>query len=261
MQQEILSRLDEIEKQENVVIFYACESGSRAWGFSSKDSDYDVRFLYLHPQDWYLAIDTEEKRDVIERPLVNVLDSILDINGWDLKKALKLLRKSNPPLLEWLNSPIIYREKYKITTKIREIIPQYYSQVACTYHYLNMAKGNFREYLQGEIVWLKKYFYVLRPLLAINWLENKSDLVPLEFDILVECVKSPELLEAIANLLERKKQGQELDRAPKIKVISDFIESELKRITAKTIAESKPKSDVEGLNNLFRMALVEAFHV
>lgn len=225
-------------------------------GFSSQDSDYDVRFLYVHPQDWYLAIDAGEKRDVIERPLLKVEDSVLDINGWDLKKALKLLRKSNPPLLEWLNSPIIYRESSIITSKIREIIPQYYSPVACTYHYLNMARGTFREYLVGDLVWLKKYFYALRPLLAIAWLEHESDPVPLEFDILVErCIKSPELLEAIAILLQHKKQGQELDRAPKIPVISDFIESELTRITAKTITETRSKSDIEDLNHLFRMAL------
>jgi uncharacterized protein len=254
MRQEILSQLEEIEKQKNVIIFYACESGSRAWGFSSKDSDYDVRFLYIHPQDWYLSIDAEDKRDVIECPIVNDLD----INGWDLRKALKLLRKSNPPLLEWLNSPIIYKEKFAIAHKIREIIPQYYSKVACSHHYLHMAQGTFREYLKGDIVRAKKYFYVLRPLLAINWLENESDLVPLEFSVLVKrCVKSPDLEEAIADLLERKQQGHELDREPKIKVISDFVESELERIEIKITNQNMPKPDIEGLNNLFRKALVE----
>jgi hypothetical protein len=101
MQNAIISKLDEIETRENVLIFYACESGSRAWGFPSSDSNYDIRFLYLRPKDWYLSIDSG--RDVIELP---ILDS-LDINGWDLKKALGLLMKSNPSLLEWLDSPIV----------------------------------------------------------------------------------------------------------------------------------------------------------
>ncbi len=167
--EEILARLGDIEKEENVTIFYACESGSRAWGFPSEDSDYDVRFLYLRPRDWYLSIDVEEKRDVIERPI----SEMLDISGWDLRKALKLLRKSNPPLLEWLNSPTVYQQDFTITDKIKELVPEYYSPIACLHHYLHMAQGNYREYLKGEIVWVKKYFYVLRPLLAINWIEKE----------------------------------------------------------------------------------------
>ena len=106
MKSRILSHLREIETTENVRIVYACESGSRAWGFPSADSDYDVRFLYVHPLEWYLSVDV--KRDVIERPL----QGGLDISGWDLKKALQLFRKSNPPLLEWLGSPIVYLEQY-----------------------------------------------------------------------------------------------------------------------------------------------------
>ncbi|HEX7295435.1 MAG TPA: nucleotidyltransferase domain-containing protein, partial [Pyrinomonadaceae bacterium] len=208
-------------------MFYACESGSRAWGFPSEDSDYDVRFLYLRSRDWYLSIDLEEKRDVIERPISNMLD----ITGWDLRKALKLLRKSNPPLLEWLNSPIVYQQRFTIAERIRQLVPEFYSPMACWHHYLHMAEGNCREYLKGEIVWVKKYFYVLRPLLAINWIETESDVVPMEFGALVErCVKSAELKEAIETLLERKRRGQELDREPRIPAISNFIDSELERL-------------------------------
>jgi len=251
--EEILSRLDEIEKEEKVTIFYACESGSRAWGFPSKDSDYDVRFLYLRSPDWYLSIDVEEKRDVIERPISNMLD----ISGWDLRKALKLLHKSNPPLLEWLNSPIVYQQKLTIVERIRELVPEYYSPIACLHHYRHMAEGNYREYLKGEIVWVKKYFYVLRPLLAINWIEKKSNVVPMEFGVLVEhCVKSAKLKEAIEELLERKRKGHELDREPRIPAISDFVESELERL-GNTEIESKSKTSIEKLNELFRAALNE----
>jgi hypothetical protein len=181
MKQEILARLSHLEQEEGVRILYACESGSRAWGFPSTDSDYDVRFIYLQPQDWYLSIDLEKKRDVIERPI----NDQIDLNGWDLRKALWLYRKSNPPLLEWLGSPIIYLEKYSTASQLRTLAPEYYSPKACMYHYLHMARGNYREYLKGERVWIKKYFYILRPLLAINWLEKEMGIVPTEFRKLV----------------------------------------------------------------------------
>jgi predicted nucleotidyltransferase len=103
MREKIHAYLRDIETREEIRILYACESGSRAWGFPSIDSDYDVRFIYLHPRDWYLSIDLQQKRDVIECSV----DHHLDINGWDLRKALQLLRKGNPPLMEWLGSPIV----------------------------------------------------------------------------------------------------------------------------------------------------------
>jgi predicted nucleotidyltransferase len=161
IQEQIHVALNTIERDEDVHIFYACESGSRAWGFPSADSDYDVRFLYIHPTPWYLSIDIETRRDVIERPI----NDQLDVVGWDLRKALKLFRKSNPPLLEWLTSPIVYTERFGIAEQLRQLVPTYYSPTASFYHYLHMAQGNFRDYLRGEMVWIKKYFYVLRPYL------------------------------------------------------------------------------------------------
>ena len=156
IKREIQERLQQVEEDEKVFIFYACESGSRAWGFPSLDSDYDIRFLYIHPKKWYLSID--EKRDVIERRI----SDLIDLSGWDIRKALRLFRKSNPPLLEWLNSPIVYQQRLHIVDKIKALMPDYYYPKSCLYHYRHMAEGNFREYLKGEIVWIKKYFYVLR---------------------------------------------------------------------------------------------------
>ena len=188
MRQIINSRLAEIEVNQNIKIVYACESGSRAWGFPSANSDYDVRFIYIRPLDWYLSIN--EKRDVIEYPL----EAELDINGWDLKKALKLLQKTNPPLLEWLGSPIVYLEKSNVAQNMRQLAKEYSLPSVCLYHYLHMARGNFREYLQGDIVWVKKYFYVLRPLLAMIWIENGLGIVPTDFNVVVEKLQlDPEL--------------------------------------------------------------------
>jgi hypothetical protein len=132
----IISELEKIEKNEQIKILFAVESGSRAWGFPSKDSDYDVRFVYIHPIEWYLSID--EKRDVIEYPVNN----LLDFSGWDIRKALKLFKKSNPPIMEWLSSPIVYLNKFAFMEQLRSIRDYYFSPKASIYHYLHMAKGN-----------------------------------------------------------------------------------------------------------------------
>ena len=249
---EILERLQQIEEEENVVIFLAVESGSRAWGFPSKDSDYDVRFLYVHPPEWYLSIDMELRRDVIERPI----NDSLDISGWDLRKGLQLLRKSNPPLLEWLVSPIIYREKKEITEKMRELLPIYYSPRASLYHYLSMAKGNYREYLQGETVRTKKYFYVLRPLLAIKWIEADIGPVPMQFQHLVDrLLPNGPLRAEIDLLLTRKMSGEELDKEPRIPLLNNFIEEELSRMESVHVDHVSPKPEIESLNEFFRWVI------
>jgi predicted nucleotidyltransferase len=254
MEEIISSHLREIEISEKVKIVYACESGSRAWGFPSMDSDYDVRFLYLRPVEWYLSID--EKRDVIERPV----NAGLDINGWDLKKALQLFRKSNPPLLEWLGSPIIYLERYSVVAQMRELTSVYYSPSACLYHYLHMARGNFREYLKGEEVWVKKYFYVLRPILAMNWIEKELGVVPTDFNVLVgELITEPKLKTEVHHLLAAKHAGAELDRAPRNEPISRFIERELERLETYEITNHKRPAFADKLDELFRASLVEVW--
>lgn len=252
MKEKIVENLQRIETQDNVVIFYACESGSRAWGFPSKDSDFDVRFLYVRPVDWYLSI--VEKRDVIERPLTDQLD----INGWDLKKALGLFRKSNPPLLEWLDSPIIYQEKFSVAAQMRELAKTYYSPSACVYHYLHMAQGNVREYLKGERVWVKKYFYVLRPILAIKWIEQGYGVAPTSFGTLLErIIPSGELKDKVNELIEQKSRGDELDYGDRIPVISDFITAELARLEEDQKQYKNNPAPTLVLDDLFRMALRE----
>ncbi|MBN1430995.1 MAG: nucleotidyltransferase domain-containing protein [Anaerolineae bacterium] len=252
MQERIQQVLTDIEQKANVRIVYACESGSRAWGFPSANSDYDVRFIYLRPKHWYLSIDVEHHRDVIEQPISDQLD----INGWDLRKALKLFRKSNPPLLEWLHSPIIYLDDYSVADDLRKLLPVYYSPIASFYHYLHMAKGNLRDYLQGDIVWVKKYFYVLRPLLAMKWIEEGRGIVPMAFDTLVQEVVGDEAVrQEITNLLERKKRGDELAREPRIPIISDFIEREIEQFKAEAVTPDQNRRSIETLDELFRQVL------
>ena len=250
----ILGLLQEIEKENNVCIFYACESGSRAWGFPSTDSDYDVRFLYIHPIEWYLSID--KKRDVLEKPITDEID----ITGWDIKKTLQLFKKSNPGLLEWLRSPIVYSEKYNVSQKLRELLPEYYSPVACLYHYLHMAKGNYKEYLKGDTVWIKKYFYILRPILACLWIEKNLGPVPVEFEIMVNrLVNDYNLKQEIDKLLVKKRQGEELSWGPQIPVINGFIKNELQRLEILKLDYEKHRTHNELLNKLFRASLNEVW--
>jgi len=254
MKQKIISRLQEIEEKERIRILYACESGSRAWGFPSSDSDYDVRFLYLHPVERYLSI--KKRRDVIECPITE----LLDINGWDLQKALLLLRKSNPPLLEWLGSPIIYLEKYSIAAQMRALASQYYSAAASAYHYLHMARRNYRDYLKGERVWIKKYFYVLRPILAVKWIEQGMGIVPTEFDVLVDSlVTDTKLKKEIVALIEAKRKGEELDHGPRIAPISDFLEQELDRFEQYKPDLEKHSVPMGELDKIFFSALREVW--
>ncbi|WP_152397487.1 nucleotidyltransferase domain-containing protein [Paenibacillus guangzhouensis] len=256
MNTRILQELRNIEQEENVRILYACESGSRAWGFPSQDSDYDVRFIYLRPVDWYLSI--FDKRDVIERPI----NDLLDINGWDLRKALNLFRKSNPPLLEWLQSPIQYMEQYTVTEQIRRISPLSFSPKSCMYHYLNMAKGNYRDYLQGDQVKIKKYFYVLRPILACAWIERYDDMPPIAFDTLVERLLpgDGELYQFIQQLLIRKKAGEELDYEPRIHLLNTFIEEHISHFEQKAAALKAAEGTLDDqLDALFRAALTEVW--
>ena len=247
----IEAALNAIERDEGVRVLYACESGSRAWGFESADSDFDVRFLYRHPTAWYLRV--LPGRDVIERPV----DEGLDLSGWDLRKALRLLGRSNPPLLEWLRSPIVYREVESATRRLRALIPEHYSPVACFLHYLHMAQGNFREYLRGEEVWVKKYFYVLRPVLACHWIERGLGAVPMELSTLIErLVEDPRLRADIDALLAAKRAGQELDRGPRIGSISEFLEGELERL-ASVRPERAEKKDPRLLDRTFLEILRE----
>jgi predicted nucleotidyltransferase len=247
----IKSELVRIEAVEQVTVLHACESGSRAWGFESDDSDYDVRFLYLRRTPWYLTI--QKKRDVIEVPI----DDELDISGWDVTKALELLRKSNPPLLEWLQSPIIYMQTSSFANRLRDLMSEYYSPISCLYHYLHMAQNNYRKYLKDETVWIKKYFYVLRPVLACLWIEQGHGVVPIEFGKLVERVIAEPILKAeIDGLLKLKRAGAELDQGPKKPVISAFLERELARLPTVIPANPQPH-DPDSLDQLFADVLRE----
>ncbi|ARA77965.1 nucleotidyltransferase [Pectobacterium brasiliense] len=210
--------LQDVEERYQVKVLYACESGSRVWGFSSPDSDYDVRFLYVHRPEWYLRV--EPQRDVIELPI----DDELDVCGWEWRKALGLLKRANPTLIEWLDSPVVYQEDRETTFALRAAVPKWFSPSKARWHYLSMARKNFRGYLQDETVRLKKYFYVLRPLLAVRWIEAGKGMPPMRFSqLLAGTVDDPYLLAEIHQLLEIKQRSGEAEYGPRREVIHAFI--------------------------------------
>jgi predicted nucleotidyltransferase len=239
--------LAQVEADRDVRVLFACESGSRAWGFASRDSDYDVRFLYVHQRDWYLSV--EDRRDVVELPLAENLD----VSGWELRKALRLLRKSNPPLMEWLRSPVVYQYDPAFVAQFGALATEFYSPRRCFRHYLHMAFGNWRDYLRDrELVSLKKYLYVFRPLLACRWIERMGSQVPMQFARLVDGVLYETVVRnALDELVARKQAGEELDVAPPVAVLSHFIEHELARLE-RLADPDDAAGDVETLNGFFR---------
>lgn len=246
---DILARLRRAEEEHDVRVLLAVESGSRAWGFASPNSDYDARFIYVHRRDWYLSVGLEEQRDVIEYPIVDEID----INGWDLRKALRLFWKSNPAFVEWIQSPIIYREEGDFAASVRGMLKQVYSCEKGIYHYRSMAKTNYRGYLRADLVPLKKYFYVLRPLLAVRWLETYGTAAPIEFSRLLTLIEGERpLFKAIEELLEIKRGAPELGLSPQIPAIHAFIERELERLEQLAPARPARGDVVPGLSRLFR---------
>jgi predicted nucleotidyltransferase len=224
---EILRRIRLAEEEHGVRVLLAVESGSRAWGFESPNSDYDARFIYAHARDWYLSVGLEERRDVIEYPIVDDID----LNGWDVRKALRLFWKSNPAFVEWIQSPIIYAERDKFAENVRALLPAVYSCESGVHHYRSMAKTNFRGYLKADVVPLKKYFYVLRPLLAVRWLERYESAAPIEFERLLHLIDDQRGLVAdIEALLQRKRSAPEMGVEPPVPSINAFIEQELERL-------------------------------
>lgn len=222
------SGLSSIEDERGVTILYACESGSRAWGFESKDSDYDVRFIYVHYPTYYLSI-AEKRKDTIE-----IMDENIDYVGWELRKALRLFRKSNPNLYEWLTSPVKYLERGPTYGWLQDIMPTYFSPRRAMYHYYHMARGNFRDYLQGDTVWTKKYFYVLRPILACLHIERGMGMPPVLFDDLVDSViANTEVAGWARTLVGYKREGLELRHGPRVEVLHEFILHHLKRLESK----------------------------
>ena len=219
---EILGKLDQIEKECGVRILFACESGSRVWGFASKDSDYDVRYVYVRPMESYITI--TDRKDEIR----GEADPLFDFAGWDITKTLRLLAKSNPSLGEWLNTDLLYRSDPAAHQILKDTYNENFSPGTLYEHYRSMASGIWHRELAGKEISGKQYLYATRALLATNWLVGQKSFPPLLFDTLLAGTSvSSEVAREIAGLLEKKRAGGEMGPQPRIPLIDDFIKAQL----------------------------------
>ncbi|MEB0263599.1 MULTISPECIES: nucleotidyltransferase domain-containing protein [unclassified Mucilaginibacter] len=217
----IKHELEELEIKYSIKVLYACESGSRAWGFKSPDSDFDVRFIYARNTNDYLSI--TELKDVIDLPI----NDLLDIGGWDVKKSLKLFLKSNSPLYEWLQSPIIYKDDSGFATEVRFLMHNYYSLRSGGNHYLSMAINTVNNDLQGGEVKIKRYFYALRSTLACKWIIEKQEVPPMEFEKLRILVDDEIFQASIDDLLKLKAVSDEKTLIKQVPVVNKWLNDTL----------------------------------
>ncbi|GAA4047932.1 nucleotidyltransferase domain-containing protein [Hymenobacter glaciei] len=253
MQTRIQTALRQLETTHGIRILYACESGSRAWGFPSPDSDYDVRFIYCHAPAWYLTLD--EGPDTLNFPV----DDELDLAGWELRKALRLLRGSNASLFEWLQSPIVYHEALDFRARLAPLLPGAFNLKAGLHHYLGQLRRGVEEDLTGDDVRLKRLFYALRSALAARWIRERHSVPAMEFALLRELL--PAALETeVAALLAAKASANEKTRVRQPAVLPNFLQEELAAGQAAREILPVPRSTSAAgeLDALFRALLAEA---
>ena len=242
----IKEKLTELERDNKIKILYACESGSRAWGFPSTDSDFDVRFIYARTTNDYLNI--HEIKDVVDLPV----NEVLDIGGWDIKKALKLFLKSNGPLYEWLQSPIIYKDDVGFGDELRNLMPKYFSLRAAGNHYLSMAFNTANDDLKDDDVKIKRYFYALRSALACKWITEKQTVPPMEFGELRLLVDSKDFQSSINELLKIKSVSNEKTLVKRNFILDEWLDDTLsncKELLTELPANHQPTDE---LNEIFK---------
>lgn len=254
----IQARLDAAEREQGVKILYAVESGSRGWGFASEDSDFDVRFIYVHEPEWYLGVAPEEKRDVLELGIEMTPVGELDINGWELRKALKLFRLSNPPLLEWLSSPLVYREAGPLASFLRNAAPSCTSPIRTWHHYRSLMEKSRARYWEKKAS-IKAWFYLLRPLLAMRWIELDKGVPPMRFDLLMDgAIAGAALRKELDALVEAKRRGGEKDGFTPPPLTEAFARGEWDRLEreAPALGAERQKADLDAV---FKAALTDTW--
>ena len=225
MKTRIIEKLQSLEKEKNIEILLAIESGSRSWGFASPDSDYDIRFIYKHSTDWYLS--PWEKRDTIEF----LTEDDLDGSGWDLKKTFQLLNKSNVPLLEHLYSHIFYVKNDAFLDKIKPLTKETFSPIAVAHHYLSIVKKYWESCNNNEVK-LKDYFYCLRTTLAAKWIVEKETFPPVIFHKMLNLLPL-EIKTKVDFLLTIKSEKGEKYKHPKDKELSFYLRTEIEILSRK----------------------------
>lgn len=251
MEEKIKKYLIDLEKEKGIEILLACETGSRAWGFPSPDSDFDVRIIYKHHKDWYLSL--IEEKDTIECFYEN---NDIDISGWDLRKSLRLIWKSNPPLLERIQSPIIYHADKDFLAGINSIAQNTYSRIATIHHYLSMAKKALDEVVNSNDYKLKRFFYALRASVACLWILQNEEIPPIEFGKMVNGLDlSDNLKIRINELIELKSTISETYLHNGEQDLITFMESCLERADIESKSLPASKGEMSELNDFFRKTI------
>ncbi len=245
MKKLILDKLSELSRLHDITILYACESGSRAWGFPSPDSDYDIRFIYVHKPDWYLSL--SEGKDTINLPID---EYELDITGWELRKALRLLKKSNASPLEWIQSPIIYREVDGFRERFSELSVDFFSPVAVAHHYHSMSLKYTEACVGKAEVKLKSYFYALRTTLAVSWIRKMNTMAPIVFADMLALVEAP-VRQRIEDLMEIKSRENESYLGASDRLIDEFLSKTSKANGVDLTELGAGKGDFGLLNEFF----------
>lgn len=253
MEKLIQHHLQRIAQEKDIHILYACETGSRGWGFASPDSDFDIRFIYVHPRDRYLSVNSPQDS-------INTIfedgGEVLDFNAWDLRKTLHHLRKSNATPFEWLQSPITYHDEANFQAELWAMAPQFFNARSTVHHYLGICHNSIKTGITDGHIKIKKYFYILRPLLAAMWANDRQTVPPMEFRYLVEQVTDNEpFMKALHQLWAEKEQALEGHVIPLVPVIQDFIAREMERCRFETAETDKPHGDTALLDAFFREKL------
>jgi len=249
LKEEIIKHITELEAKENITIHLAVESGSRAWGCPSPDSDYDVRIMFTRAKEKYIQID--EPQDTLNY----FHGDLLDINGWDFKKVCKLIRKSNVTPFEWAQSPMVYKEINDFSQAVLELSKHYFQAKHSVNHYRGIAKNCYLSGLSEDKIKLKKLFYVLRPLMAASWIIEKKEIPPMDIPKLIHVVKDAAIVADIQELLQIKQQANE----DYVHTIDDkliqFIDAQFEYIDATKFEETAQKKDSTELNKAFQKTI------
>lgn len=251
----IRSRLNDLAREHNLRIITAVESGSRAWGFPSRDSDYDVRFIYAHDLDHYLSVD--RRRDVIETPISHddFLGVEFDMNGWDVKKAIYLALRGNAVVNEWLTSPVWYMQDERDCGALKSFVDETADLRAYFHFYRNYMRAPWERYSrdQSEAIRIKHYCYTLRCALALEWLETRQTPPPMDVPALLGGVDLDAGLHGeIDHLVSTKAQSVEADTMPRNPVLDDFIDKAIFKERARPSKDEQEKRHTDKANALFR---------
>lgn len=242
MKEYINKCLRQIEKENDVWILLAVESGSRAWGFASEDSDWDVRFIYMHNPEWYFSVD--EQRDVIEQ----MFENDIDVVGWDIKKALALMKRSNPSLMEWIKSPIVYRSEDFFMRDIVPLAKRCFNPTKAMYHYQRIYVKHDERYLQKQGYPMKRFMYYLRGILACQWIERYKTMPPVSFQELYDVVvEEQKIKDGIRDLVKAKSSGKEMDMSEVPKYLVDYY-LPIAEYYSELVGKFRPDFDNEGIS-------------